>query len=93
MIFICGFLKKNLLRNISNELCINYRIMRIGRIRVFNFFSKKGFKILGVDDNSRKYFFGKDGDISWVKQNLKDKVKNYIHFNTDITNYKSLKDI
>ena len=57
------------------------------------FFSKKGFKILGVDDNSRKYFFGKDGDISWVKQNLKNKVKNYIHFNTDIKNYKSLKKI
>ena len=57
------------------------------------FFSKKGFKILGVDDNSRKYFFGKDGDISWVKQNLKNKVKNYIHFNTNITNYKSLEKI
>ena len=31
------------------------------------FFSKKGFKIIGIDNNARKFFFGKDGDISWVK--------------------------
>ena len=27
------------------------------------FFSNKGFKILGIDNNARK-FFGKDGDVS-----------------------------
>ena len=32
------------------------------------FFSKKGFKIIGIDNNSRKSFFGKDGDITWVKK-------------------------
>ena len=33
------------------------------------FFSKKGFKIIGIDNNYRKFFFGKEGDISWVKKN------------------------
>ena len=56
------------------------------------YFSKKNFKVLGIDNNTRKYFFGKDGDISWVK-NLKKNIKNYTHFNTDIRNYKSLKKI
>ena len=32
------------------------------------YFAKKGFKILGIDNNTRKFFFGKDGDISWVKK-------------------------
>ena len=57
------------------------------------FFSKKGFKIIGIDNNTRKFFFGKDGDISWVKNELKSNLKNYSHFNTDIRTLKSLKKI
>ena len=58
-----------------------------------NFFSKKGFKILGIDNNTRKFFFGKDGDISWVKKKLKKNLNNYNHSNVDIRNYLSLKKI
>ena len=57
------------------------------------FFSKKNFEILGIDNNSRKFFFGKDGDISWIKNKLKKKLQNYSHFNTDIRNYKHLEKI
>ena len=57
------------------------------------FFSKKGFKIIGIDNNARKFFFGKDGDITWIKNKLKSNLKNYSHFNTDIRNFKSLKKI
>ena len=57
------------------------------------FFSRKGFKILGIDNNTRKFFFGKDGDVSWVKKKLKKNVKNYKHFNLDIRNYNSLKTL
>jgi len=57
------------------------------------FFSKKNFKILGIDNNTRKFFFGKDGDISWVKKNLKKNIKNYSHFNVDIRNYNALEKI
>jgi CDP-paratose 2-epimerase len=57
------------------------------------FFSKKKFKIIGIDNNSRKLFFGKDGDTSWVKNKLKEKVKNYSHFNANITNFKNLEKI
>ena len=44
------------------------------------FFSKKGFDIIGVDNNARKFFFGKDGDISWIKLKLKKNIKNYRHY-------------
>ena len=57
------------------------------------FFAKKGFKIIGIDNNLRKFFFGKDGDINWVKKKLKKNIKNYSHFNTDIRNFKNLKKI
>ena len=57
------------------------------------FFAKKKFKILGIDNNSRRFFFGKDGDISWVKKNLKKNIKTYNHLNIDIRNIKSLKSV
>ena len=57
------------------------------------FFSKKGFDVIGIDNNSRKFFFGKDGDISWIKKELIKEVKNYKHFNVDIRNYNNLKKI
>ena len=57
------------------------------------FFSKKGFKIIGIDNNYRKFFFGKDGDISWIKNKLKRNLKNYFHFNIDIRNYKTLEKL
>ena len=57
------------------------------------FFSKKKFKIIGIDNNSRKFFFGKDGDIGWLKKKLKKDLKNYRHFNTDIRNFKELEKI
>ena len=57
------------------------------------FFSKKGFKIIGIDNNYRKVFFGKDGDISWLRNKLKKELKNYKHFNTDIRNFQNLKKI
>ena len=57
------------------------------------FFSKKGFKVIGVDNNLRKFFFGKDGDINWIKKKLKKELTNYIHYNIDIRNYSLLEKI
>ena len=57
------------------------------------FFSRKGFDIVGVDNNSRKFFFGKDGDISWIKSKLKKELKHYNHFSVDVRNYYNLEKI
>ena len=58
-----------------------------------NFFSKKGFKVLGIDNNLRKFFFGRDGSTSWLKKKIIKQNPKYKHFNTDIRNYKSLEKI
>ena len=43
------------------------------------FFSKKGFEIVGIDNNSRRFFFGKDGDTGWIKSRLKKSINQYYH--------------
>ena len=57
------------------------------------FFYKKGFVTLGIDNNSRKKFFGETASINWKKNELKKKYKNYRHFNLDIRKYKPLERI
>ena len=37
------------------------------------FFEKKGFDIIGLDNNSRKFFFGKEASTDWVKISLEKK--------------------
>ena len=57
------------------------------------FFSNKGFNILGIDNNLREFFFGKDGSTQWIKNKIKKQIKNYFHYNTDIRSYKNLEKI
>ena len=35
-----------------------------------NFFCKKGFDVIGIDNNLRKFFFGEDGSTIWIKNKL-----------------------
>ena len=58
-----------------------------------NFFSKKGFDVIGIDNNLRKFFFGNDGSTLWVKNSLLKNNKKFKHYNTDIRNYNSLEKI
>ena len=57
------------------------------------FFAKKGFDIMGIDNNLREFFFGKDGSTLWVKKELIKNLKKYKHFNTDIRSYLNLEKI
>ena len=57
------------------------------------FFCEKGFDVIGIDNNYRKFFFGPDGDTNWLKKKLLKKHKNYKHFNYNILNYSALEKI
>ena len=57
------------------------------------FFFKKGYQIVGIDNDMRSYFFGKEASTDWNTQILKQKIKNYIHKAVDIRNQESLENI
>ena len=38
-------------------------------------------KVIGIDNNLRKYFFGQDGSTLWVKKNLQKRNKFYFSQN------------
>jgi len=50
------------------------------------FFEKKNFQIIGIDNNQREYFFGKDGSVKNNIFFLKNNITNYSHLNFDIRN-------
>ena len=58
-----------------------------------NFFSNKGFEVIGIDNNLREFFFGKEGSTNWIKKKLYEKNKKFKNFAVDIRNYDNLKKI
>ena len=58
------------------------------------FFIKKNFKVIGIDNNYRKFFFGKTASTLWIKSFLEEKYsKNYKHYNSDITKINEIEKI
>jgi CDP-paratose 2-epimerase len=58
-----------------------------------NFFSNKFDLIVGIDNNLRKYFFGKEGSIEWNMKRLQDTVSNYKHYDLDIRDNAAMEDL
>jgi CDP-paratose 2-epimerase len=52
------------------------------------FLAAKGLDVVGIDNNLRAYFFGKDGSTDWNAENLQKNIKNYSHKNFDIRDEK-----
>lgn len=51
-----------------------------------SFFCKKGFDIIGIDNNMREFFFGKEASVLWNKKRLQEEYKKYAHYAIDIRN-------
>ena len=58
-----------------------------------NFFHDKGFDVIGIDNNLRKLFFGKNGSTAWLKSQLLKRNKNFKNYNIDIRNLNGLEKI
>jgi CDP-paratose 2-epimerase len=58
-----------------------------------NFFCNKGFDVIGIDNNLRKFFFGKDSSTFWIKNKLLKDNKKFKSLSIDIRNYSSLEKI
>jgi len=48
------------------------------------FFSKKGFKVIGIDNDMRKVFFGDEASTDWNRKKLENDVEGYLHYDIDI---------
>ena len=48
------------------------------------FFHDKGFRVLGIDNDKRSYFFGPEASTHWKIKQLQQELKNYTHFSHDI---------
>ncbi len=57
------------------------------------YFAKKGLKIVGIDNDLRSYFFGKDASTAWMRNTLDEKIKGYVHHNIDIRDQEKLRKI
>lgn len=57
------------------------------------FLHSQGYRIIGIDNNLRRYFFGENGDTTQVKNELLLNYKHYQHNDVDIRNYSELEKI
>jgi len=57
------------------------------------FFHNNGYKIIGIDNDMRSYFFGDSASTDASRVSLQEKLENYAHYTVDIRNYKGLEEI
>lgn len=57
------------------------------------FFAEKDYDIVGIDNDMRSYFFGKEASTSWNRKLLEEKYKNYKHYSLDIRNAEELEKV
>ncbi len=58
-----------------------------------SFFSDKFDLIIGIDNNLRQYFFGKEASTDWNRNRLSEKFSNYKDYSSDIRDYTALEII
>ena len=49
-----------------------------------NFFCDKGYKVIGIDNDLRGFFFGKNASTKWLKKVLLKRNKKFKNYNADI---------
>jgi CDP-paratose 2-epimerase len=58
-----------------------------------SFFSDKFDLVIGIDNNLRQYFFGKEASTDWNRNRLQTQFSNYRDHSTDIRDYAALEKI
>lgn len=55
-----------------------------------SYFDERGWQTFGIDNNLRKYFFGKDGDTTWNLEQLRKTTQRFEHYSLDIRDRKAV---
>jgi CDP-paratose 2-epimerase len=58
-----------------------------------DFFSKRGYKIIGIDNDMRAYFFGEGSSTKDSLESLKSNINDYEHYNIDIRDYQKINEV
>jgi CDP-paratose 2-epimerase len=58
-----------------------------------DFLHRKGYKIVGIDNDMRRYFFGEEASTNNSRISLQKKLNNYEHQNIDIRNFEELQKL
>ena len=48
------------------------------------FFCEKGFQVVGIDNDMRRYFFGEDASTRWMAEELERTFKNFTNLTVDV---------
>jgi CDP-paratose 2-epimerase len=57
------------------------------------FFGRLGMKIVGIDNDMRKVFFGEEASTEWNRKSLESELPNYDHRDVDIRDYSAIENI
>ncbi|MBX3721908.1 MAG: NAD-dependent epimerase/dehydratase family protein [Turneriella sp.] len=57
------------------------------------FFAEKGYRILGVDNDMRKEFFGAEASTDWQRRQLENEIGNYRHYAIDIRDIVAIENL
>ena len=57
------------------------------------FFHQQGFRVVGIDNNMRAYFFGEGASTKWNQEKLEKEYQNYIHQTIDIRDYAAVEKV
>lgn len=57
------------------------------------FLHEKGLDVIGIDNNLRQYFFGKDGSTIWNKEKLVSSLPRFKSYDVDIRNKQEIDEI
>jgi len=57
------------------------------------FFHARGFSVVGVDNDMRRYFFGEEASTLWNRRRLEAELARYRHFDADIRDREAMERI
>lgn len=57
------------------------------------YFCEKGFRVVGIDNDLRKYFFGAEASTNWTLNELKSQYNNFTNEAVDIRDFEKLSEI
>ncbi|MBU1909978.1 MAG: NAD-dependent epimerase/dehydratase family protein, partial [Verrucomicrobia bacterium] len=57
------------------------------------YFAGLGFQVVGMDNDLRAYFFGKEGSTRWVLQELLREVPGFVNHAVDIRDFEGVRRV